>query len=170
MDDGTREIVGHLALTRRRPPSSTETQSAFPGNEQKVLDFFNAKVLAAVGAAVSKLTQNTRDVDHDGKNSHPINMRKKLINLGLDFRADVYHSQPRTPSSRHRKRALMEHVFDKAKAAEIPVMLSTEPQIYAFFIKYGLKHTKHVDFDLAEWAPPYCGFGISRLATMVCEI
>lgn len=61
----------------------------------------------------------------------------------------------------------MEHVFDKAKAAGVPVMLSTEPQVYDLFIRYGFKHTKHVDFDLAKWAPPYSGFGIFRLAAMV---
>lgn len=48
-------------------------------------------------------------------------------------------------------------------------MLSAEPQIHDFLIKYGFKHAKHVDIDLAKWAPPYSGLGIFRLAAMKWE-
>lgn len=70
VDDETGDLVGHLALTRRRSISSTETQSVLPGNEQKVPDFFNPGVLAAVGAAAAELAQDTKNIDHYGRHLH----------------------------------------------------------------------------------------------------
>jgi N-acetylglutamate synthase-like GNAT family acetyltransferase len=61
----------------------------------------------------------------------------------------------------------MEYVIDKAKTLNIPVALSSEPQVYSFFKKWGFEDTKHVDVDLAKWAPPYSGFGIFRLAGLI---
>lgn len=82
VDDGTGEVVGHFALTRRRPTPSTETQSIPSGQEQEVPDFFNGEVLAAVGAAVTELTQDTKDIDHYGKHLHSIYMRKEANQSG----------------------------------------------------------------------------------------
>lgn len=62
---------------------------------------------------------------------------------------------------------LMDYVFNKARSAGVPVAVSAEPQIYEFFKKYGFHDTKHVDFDLAQWAPPHSGFGIFRLAGLI---
>jgi N-acetylglutamate synthase-like GNAT family acetyltransferase len=62
---------------------------------------------------------------------------------------------------------LMEYVLEKAKSLDIPVALSSEPQVYSFFRRWGFEDTKHVDFDLAKWAPPYSGFGVFRLAGMI---
>ena len=66
-------------------------------------------------------------------------------------------------------RDLVRHVFAKAKAAGVPVAVSSEPQAYAFFIKMGFEETKSVEMDLAQWAPPYSGFGAFRLRSMICN-
>jgi hypothetical protein len=57
--------------------------------------------------------------------------------------------------------------FEKAKAEGVPLALCSEPTAYGFFLKQGLKDTKHVDIDLSKWAPAYCGFGVFRISGMI---
>lgn len=61
----------------------------------------------------------------------------------------------------------MQYAFNKAKLANVPLIVSAEPQIYSFFVHQGFQYVKHVDFDLAQWAPPYSGFGLFRLANLI---
>lgn len=75
------------------------------------------------------------------------------------------------PEYRHRGigKNLMDYVFNQARSAGVPVAVNAEPQIYEFFKRYDFHDTKHVDFDLAQWAPPYSGFGIFRLAGLIWQ-
>lgn len=63
--------------------------------------------------------------------------------------------------------SMLFHVVNKAKSEGVPVALVSEPQAYGYWEKKGFKDTKHRDIDLAQWAPPYSGFGTFRLFGMV---
>ncbi len=62
---------------------------------------------------------------------------------------------------------LVQICFDRAKAEELPIVVSSEPAAYDFFIKLGFRETKHVDMDLSKWASRYSGFGVFRPAGMI---
>ncbi|CEL10582.1 hypothetical protein ASPCAL13699 [Aspergillus calidoustus] len=149
LDEVSGEVLGHLSITRKRPlqekKDNIEEEKAGEG-KQEVPDFFNPEVLAAVQSAVGELSSWLDGVDH------------------LEITYIIV-----APAHRNHGigRMLMEYVLDKAKSLNIPVSLSSEPQVYAFFKKWGFQDTKHVDFDLAEWAPPHSGFGIFRLAGLI---
>ncbi|KAL4749892.1 hypothetical protein BDW72DRAFT_204334 [Aspergillus terricola var. indicus] len=78
----------------------------------------------------------------------------------------VYIAVDRAFRRRGIGRDLIRHVFAKAKAGA-PVAVSSEPQAYAFFTKMSFEETKSVEMDLAQWAPPYSGFGAFRLSSMI---
>ncbi|OAL32312.1 hypothetical protein AYO22_00334 [Fonsecaea multimorphosa] len=72
VDEGSGDVLGHVALTRKRPPTeSTETQlpsSQGSGGEkqQDISEFFNPDLLSAISNAVSEIAKETEEVDHFG--------------------------------------------------------------------------------------------------------
>lgn len=60
----------------------------------------------------------------------------------------------------------MQYAFSKAKAAGIPLIACTEPQVHGFFLKWSFRKGNHADFDLSKYAPPYSGFGLFRLTNL----
>ncbi|KAJ0422004.1 hypothetical protein BJY00DRAFT_311406 [Aspergillus carlsbadensis] len=155
LDERSGDVVGHLSITRKMPvqgmsmsmgASEEEEEDGLRKAPQDVPDFFNREVLAAVQAAVTELSSGLEDVDHFEITYIIIAPTHRTHGIG---------------------KMLMEYVFEKAKSLNIPVAVSSEPQVYSYFKKWGFEDTTHVDFDLAEWAPPYSGFGIFRLAGMI---
>ncbi|KAE8395654.1 hypothetical protein ETB97_011247 [Aspergillus alliaceus] len=144
VDKASGEIIGHLAFNRRLPVQKLEEPKPETG-KQDLPDFFNPEVVTAVLSAVAELKQDTKSIDH-----------YELTYIIVK------------PGYRHRGigRDLIKYVFDKAKSAAVPVIVNAEPQTYDFFKKYRFEDTKHVDFELDKWAPPYSGFGVFRLAGM----
>ncbi|KAL4765362.1 GNAT family N-acetyltransferase [Aspergillus foveolatus] len=88
---------------------------------------------------------------------------------GCDGSKVVYIAVDRAFRRRGIGRDLIWHAFAKAKAAGVPVAVSSEPQAYAFFTKIGFEETKSVEMDLAQWALPYSGFGTFRLRSMIWD-
>ncbi|KAL2793937.1 hypothetical protein BJX66DRAFT_351492 [Aspergillus keveii] len=148
LDEDSGEVLGHLSLTRKMPAERKEEDKGEEKavKEQEVPDIFTPEVLSAVQAAVSELSSGLEGVDH------------------LEI---TYIIVSPTHRGRGIGKMLMEYVLEKAKTLDIPVALSSEPQVYSFFRRWGFEDTKHVDFDLAKWAPPYSGFGVFRLAGMI---
>jgi N-acetylglutamate synthase-like GNAT family acetyltransferase len=66
--------------------------------------------------------------------------------------------------------SLVNLCIGKARNAGLPLSLQSEPAAHDFFLKRGFKDTKHVDFNLAKWAPPCTGFGLFRLSGMVLRM
>lgn len=62
---------------------------------------------------------------------------------------------------------MVKHCMDRARDANIPLTTVSEPGAYEFHKRAGFKDTRHVDFDLSQWAPPYSGFGVFRLAGLI---
>jgi N-acetylglutamate synthase-like GNAT family acetyltransferase len=57
----------------------------------------------------------------------------------------------------------------RAEGAGFPLVVSSEPAAYEFFLKNGFNESKHFDFDLSKWALPYSGFGIFRLTRLAWD-
>ncbi|KAL4969879.1 GNAT family N-acetyltransferase [Aspergillus stella-maris] len=152
IDDKSGQVVGHLTVTRKRLTSKKAQISEADGDEDapthRTTDFFNADVVEAVQEACMELDKPMADVDH----------------LNLTF--IIIHPNHRGQGLGKR---LMEHLFNKSKSLGIPIVVSSEPQVYEYFKKQGFKDVNHVDFDLARWAPPYSGFGTFRLAGIVWD-
>jgi hypothetical protein len=53
--------------------------------------------------------------------------------------------------------------LNKARAAPVPLFLSSVPSAHGFYKKSGFVDTMHSDIDLSEWGPKYGGFGMYRL-------
>ncbi|KAF9883076.1 hypothetical protein FE257_004110 [Aspergillus nanangensis] len=148
LDNQTKEVIGHLALTRRRPLPDPETEGKHPTTPSTppIPDFFNPEVFAAVVTAVDELSQDLKTIDHYEVTYIVVNPAYRNRGIGEE---------------------LMQYVMGKAKTAGVPVAVGAEPQVYSFFIKHGFEERGHVDFDLAKWAPPYSGFGVFRLTGMI---
>ncbi|KAE8414454.1 acyl-CoA N-acyltransferase [Aspergillus pseudocaelatus] len=142
VDNVTGEVIGHLALNRRRPVERPE-QSHGGIKKPDLPDFFAPEVVTAVLEAVATIDQEVETTDRYEITYIVVKSEYRHRGIGKD---------------------LMDYVFNKARSAGVPVAVSAEPQVYEFFKKYGFHDTKHVDFDLAQWAPPHSGFGIFRLA------
>ncbi|KAE8167513.1 hypothetical protein BDV40DRAFT_295619 [Aspergillus tamarii] len=140
VDNVTGKVIGHLALNRYRPVEEPE-QPREEIQKQEPPDFFVPEVVTAVLEAVATIKEEVKTTDR-----YVIKSEYRHHGIGKD---------------------LMDYVFNKARSAGVPVAVSAEPQIYEFFKKYGFHDTKHVDFDLAQWAPPHSGFGIFRLAGLI---
>ncbi|KAL2863198.1 GNAT family N-acetyltransferase [Aspergillus lucknowensis] len=152
VDNASGEVVAHLSITRKQPLAK-RGQNILSSNEDKeqtkdaeVPEYFNPVVLSAVQSAVAELARGLGDIDHLELTYIIVKPEHRGCGIGI---------------------RLMELVFSKAEALGLPVALSSEPQVYDFFIKRGFKDTKYVDFDLAKWAPPYSGFGMFRLAGLI---
>lgn len=65
---------------------------------------------------------------------------------------------------------LMEYAIGKAKSAGVPLIACTEPQVHDFCLKWDARVGKHVDMDLAKYAPPYSGFGPFRLTNVFYDV
>ncbi|RDW86897.1 GNAT family N-acetyltransferase [Aspergillus mulundensis] len=156
VDDELGKIIGHLALYRREPQTPVQddiecgqSQAASATEQADIPDFFNADVLNAVIEAVGELSDPAlKTKEH-----------YEVVYIVVD------------PAYRHRGigRGLIQHVITKAKAAQVPVAVSSEPQSYEFFTKLGFEEVKSVDMDLAQWAPPYSGFGLFKLMSMIWD-
>ncbi|KAL3490071.1 hypothetical protein BJX62DRAFT_207940 [Aspergillus germanicus] len=146
LDEDSGEVLAHLSLTRKRAVEKGNKEEEKAVEEQEVPDFFDPEVLSAVHAAVAELSCGLEGVGH------------------LEI---TYIIVSPTHRGRGIGKVLMKYVLDKAKSLNIPVALSSEPQVYSFFKKWGFQDTKHVDFDLVRWAPPHSGFGVFRLAGMI---
>jgi N-acetylglutamate synthase-like GNAT family acetyltransferase len=125
---------------------------------------FNPEVYNAVMKAVSELSFTGLEAkEHYGSLSiacvywSPADHEAEVVYIAVD----------RAFRLRGIGRDLIRHVFAKAKAAGVPVAVSSESQAYAFFSKMGFEETKSVEMDLAQWAPPYSGFGAFRLRSMI---
>ncbi|KAL4775397.1 acyl-CoA N-acyltransferase [Aspergillus nidulans var. acristatus] len=150
IDNASGKLIGYIALCRRQP--EPETQAASPSVEDSekqmnIPEHFNPEVYNAVMKAVSELSFTGLEA----KEHYEV----------------VYIAVDRAFRLRGIGRDLIRHVFAKAKAAGVPVAVSSEPQAYAFFSKMGFEETKSVEMDLAQWAPPYSGFGPFRLRSMI---
>ncbi|KAF2226938.1 hypothetical protein BDZ85DRAFT_167876, partial [Elsinoe ampelina] len=62
---------------------------------------------------------------------------------------------------------LVAFALETARKDGLPLVTAAEPQAYEFMKKQGFKDTKHVDFDLAKWALPNCGYGAFRLSGLI---
>jgi hypothetical protein len=69
VDDDSGDIVGYLALTRRRPMAKTEhpPDAGNGGGKQNIPDGFNPDVLSAVSAAVTEMAKQVEGTDHFGR-------------------------------------------------------------------------------------------------------
>ncbi|KAL4799540.1 acyl-CoA N-acyltransferase [Aspergillus venezuelensis] len=152
IDEKSGEVVGHLTITRKKPApeqaQTSETDGVEDARAQKIPDFFNPNVLKAVQEACMELDKPMADVDH------------------LDLTFIIIHPDHR---GRGLGKRLMEHLFNHSKALGIPIAVGGEPQVYDYFKKQGFKDVNHVDFDLAQWAPPHSGFGMFRLAGLAWD-
>ncbi|KAL2830968.1 hypothetical protein BJY01DRAFT_254466 [Aspergillus pseudoustus] len=153
VDEVSGEVLAHLAIRRKTPVANNDEEEKGKGGAAaaapaapEIPEFFNAEVFSAVRAAVSELSQGLEEVDH------------------LELTYIVVK-----PAHRGRGigKALMEFVFERAKALGIPIAVSAEPQLYEYFKKRAFTDRHHVDFELAKWAPPYSGFGTFRLAGLM---
>ncbi|KAE8141607.1 hypothetical protein BDV38DRAFT_278960 [Aspergillus pseudotamarii] len=133
-------VIGHLALNRHRPVEKLE-QSHGRTKTPDLPDFFAPEVATAVLEAVATIKEEVRTTDR-----YVVKSEYRHRGIGKN---------------------LMDYVFNKARSAGVPVVVNAEPQIYGFFKTYGFQDTKHVDFDLIQWAPPHSGFGIFRLAGLI---
>jgi len=141
------EIVGYVGLTRKRPaknvtdrPLATDEDGMPPPP-----DHFNPEVLMMVSNAVTEINKEMEGIDH--------------------FELTYIHVKPS-----YRRRGvgsrLVQRCLDTAKSVGVCVRVSSEPAAHEFFVHQGFEDTKHVDMDLARYAPPYSGFGVFRLAGM----
>ncbi|KAL4907942.1 hypothetical protein BDW74DRAFT_148274 [Aspergillus multicolor] len=154
VNDESGEIIGHLALLRKQPQSPVqddtergESHATSAPQQADIPDFFNPEVFNAVIGAISELSDPAlKTKEH-----------YEVVYIVVD------------PAYRHRGigRGLIQHVLTKAKAAGVPVAVSSEPQSYEFFTRLGFEEVKSVDMDLAQWAPPYSGFGLFKLRSMI---
>ncbi|OGM42254.1 hypothetical protein ABOM_009044 [Aspergillus bombycis] len=151
VDNVSGEVIGHLALNRRRPVEDSK-QPRGGIKRQDLPDFFTPEVVTAVLEAVAKINQESL---------------QKMANMLLSLSEITYIVVKSEYRHRGVGKDLMDYVFDKARSADVAVAVSAEPQIYEFFKKCGFHDTKHVDFDLAQWAPPHSGFGNFRLAGLI---
>ncbi|CBF83282.1 hypothetical protein AN3162.2 [Aspergillus nidulans FGSC A4] len=150
IDNASGKLIGFIALCRRQPELHTQAASPSvdgPEKQMNIPDHFNPEVYNAVMNAV-----------------------RELSFTGLETREHyevVYIAVDHAFRRRGIGRDLVRHVFAKAKAAGVPVAVSSEPQAYAFFTEMGFEETKSVEMDLAQWAPSYSGFGAFRLRSMI---
>ncbi|KAG8627982.1 hypothetical protein KVT40_003855 [Elsinoe batatas] len=64
---------------------------------------------------------------------------------------------------------LVAFALETARKEGVPLVTAAEPQAYDFMKKRGFRDTKHVDFDLAKWAPSNSGYGVFRLSGLIAE-
>ncbi|OAP63211.1 hypothetical protein AYL99_02438 [Fonsecaea erecta] len=69
VDQESGDILGHLALTRKRPLTQTKTQPPSgkgirSEKQEDIPDFFNPELLSAVSNAVSEIAKGTEEFDH----------------------------------------------------------------------------------------------------------
>ncbi|KAE8371403.1 acyl-CoA N-acyltransferase [Aspergillus bertholletiae] len=145
VDNVSGKVIGHLALNRRRPVETPE-QPRGEATKRDLPDFFTPEVVTAVLEAVAEISQEVKTIDHYEITYIVVNPEYRHCGIGKD---------------------LMDYVLNKARSTGVPVTVSAEPQIYEFFKQYGFQDTKHVDFDLAQWAAPHSGFGLFRLAGLI---
>ena len=184
------DIIGYVALTRKHQPPTNNTVAVPPSDDAADTgtgtagegggkqdgsppDFFNPHVLSAVQAAVAEINQTTQTTEHYGR------LRYTLFSTLISSIHRLHHSTDPTEieltyiaiKSPHRRRGtgsrLLQICFDRAKAADLPLVVSSEPAAYDFFTALGFRDTKHVDFDLSKWAAKYNGFGLFRLSGMM---
>ena len=163
IDDESREIVGYIALTRRRPVKQEPPTVQGNGDaKQNIPEFFNPDVLSMVLTAVNEINKEIEGIDHFGS---VLSIYKLSVANGV---AEVTYIAVR-PSHRRQGigRQLVQICFDRAKAEGLPLAVSSEPAAYDFFVNLGFKDTKHADFDLSKFAPANSGFGIFRLSGMI---
>lgn len=72
-------VVGHLALTRKRP--SEKEAPVDPKGEQKAPDYFNPEILAWVMKTVGDIDEDFKETDRFGKTTSPI-----VRYFGLNFK------------------------------------------------------------------------------------
>ncbi|RFU34901.1 hypothetical protein B7463_g1493, partial [Scytalidium lignicola] len=129
IDDESRDIIGYLVLTRKRPVNTEQQPTDKENGERKqtIPDGLNPDVLSAISNAVAKVEKEIEGIDH----------------LELTY---IYVK----PSSRNHGigSQLVQMCFDKAKAEGVPLTLSSEPEAHDFFVKRGFEDTRHVDIDL----------------------
>lgn len=166
VDNSSGEVVGLLVLTRRRPVAEEpKTDKKKPPAQSRKPKFFKTEVLDAVMAAVGELSQAAKGIDHYGTSNRHERQYSRLTIL-LEFGYIILK-----PAHRRKGigRGLMYHAFSKAKVARIPLIVSSEPQVNNFFVKWDFRKGKHVDFNLAKYAPPYSGLGVFRLVNLIWE-
>ncbi|KIW23557.1 uncharacterized protein PV07_11746 [Cladophialophora immunda] len=151
VDQQPGDILGYLALTRKRPHTgSTETQPPSGkgiGSEkqQDIPEFFNSEVLSAVSNAVSEIAKGTEGFDH---------FELSYICVKPSARRHGIGSQ------------LVNVCLERARTEGIPLVVCSEPAAHEFFLNLGFRDTTHVDIDLTKWAPTHSGFGNFRLSGM----
>jgi GNAT superfamily N-acetyltransferase len=158
------EIVGYVGLTRKRPaknvtdrPLATDEDGMPPPP-----DHFNPEVLMMVSNAVTEINKEMEGIDHFGMSPKAGSCNTYLTSLP---ELTYIHVKPS-----YRRRGvgsrLVQRCLDTAKSVGVCVRASSEPAAHEFFVHQGFEDTKHVDMDLARYAPPYSGFGVFRLAGM----
>ncbi|KPM45626.1 hypothetical protein AK830_g951 [Neonectria ditissima] len=146
VDDVSGEIVGFLALTKKPPIDEEKPASGEAGeDEQHPAEELNPTLYQAVSEATTEIFKAARGTEH-----------YELTYICVK------------PSSRNRGvgSQLVQVCFDRARTAGIPLALCSEPTAHDFFVNRGINDTGHVDIDLSQWAPAYCGFGTFRLTGM----
>ncbi|KAI9745019.1 MAG: hypothetical protein M1818_001297 [Claussenomyces sp. TS43310] len=148
VDDETKEMVGHFALTWKAPSKIEDVKQ--DGKDEfypPVPDGMNEDVFRAVIKAVRDI-QTLGDVE-----------RFVVTHIWLkpSHRRSGIGSQ------------LMRLAMDKAGEARLPLSVSSEPVAHGFFLSLGFKDTKYADIDLTKWAEENSGFGVFRLTGMVLD-
>ncbi|KAJ5825312.1 hypothetical protein N7474_002450 [Penicillium riverlandense] len=147
VDDESGDIVGYLALSRKQAENEEEKPAGSGEDpEPGVPDGLNPPVFKAVMGAVSGITKEFEKIDRFEVTYMCVKPRSRRHGIGSE---------------------LVGKCFEKAKAANLPLVICAEPEAHPFFTAVGFKDTKHVDIDLSPWAPPYSGFGTFRLTGMI---
>lgn len=161
------EMVGHVVVSRCQPITE-EQKAARDGNGGiQAPHFQNADVFNAVIGAVKDLDKGVEGIDRFGP--YFISLCQLTTSL-LTFYTEITHI---FVSQAHRNKGIGSQLvkigIDKAKAAGLPLVVGAEPASHTFFQKAGFEDTEHVDIDLRQWSPEYCGFGLFRLWGMILK-
>jgi ribosomal protein S18 acetylase RimI-like enzyme len=167
VDTSTGQIAGFVVLTRKHPVPSTASSEKGGGNVERtnVPNWMNPVLFEAVMSGSDYVTQPTDDMERFGNHASS----GHFYYFGFaDIRPDLTYIFV-APSRRRQGigSSMVKHCMDRARDANIPLTTVSEPGAYEFHRRAGFMDTRHVDFDLSQWAPPYSGFGVFRLAGLI---
>ncbi|KAH6877206.1 hypothetical protein B0T10DRAFT_609926 [Thelonectria olida] len=146
VDAKTGNVLGFVVLTKKPAQKNEDVSRTDDGAaKSSVPESMNPEVFWTVMKATAELSHGAENIDHLEVTYVFVKPSNRRIGIGSQ---------------------LVRECCMRAKDAGLPLIVSSEPAGYDFFLKNGFTKSKHFDIDLRKWAPPYNGFGIFRLARL----
>lgn len=170
VNDASAEIVAHLVLTHERPQSSTNDKASGEEKEENKPsgagppEGMNMAVAEIIGKTVAEIEQDRKDLERIGEQIAVSPRPRDVADENCQELTWLFVK----PSSRKQGigSALVRYALEAARAAGLPLTACSEPPAHGFYLKQGLKGTKHVDIDLTQWGGENCGYGLFRISGM----